>query len=300
MYISELLREKKVLSFEIFPPKQTSSVEGIYDTIDALAPLRPDFISVTYGAGGSTSKTTEKIASLIETKYNLNALMHLTCIDSSKEQMDEMLNDLPNKNISNILALRGDIPKGAEERNRIRDFQYASDLAEYIRKHHVFCVGGACYPEGHPECPYPEQDIENLLWKLDAGVSFLVTQLFFDNDVLYRFKEKLQKANVDIPIIAGIMPLTNQSQIEKMLALSNATVPKNLVRIIHKFEHNAEALKDAGIAYATQQSIDLLTHGVDGIHIYTMNKPQIAKDLVRNLDSLLYATNSRNKNVSNY
>jgi 5,10-methylenetetrahydrofolate reductase, prokaryotic form len=293
MFISELFQQKKVVSFEIFPPKLTSSIEVIYDTIDALAPLRPDFISVTYGAGGSTSKTTAEIASIVENKYNINSLAHLTCITSSKEQIEGTLTQLADSNVSNILALRGDIPKGSEETGRARDFQYASDLVAYIQDKHSFCLGGACYPEGHPECPDKDQDIENLRRKVDAGVGFLVTQLFYDNDAFFRFQEKVANLNINVPILAGIMPITNRVQIERILALSNARMPQKLIKILDKFEHNMEALKDAGIAYATKQIVELLANDIDGVHIYTMNKPQIAKDLVRNLDSLFYAVNSQ-------
>ncbi|QHA00122.1 methylenetetrahydrofolate reductase [NAD(P)H] [Dehalobacter restrictus] len=293
MFISELFQQKKVVSFEIFPPKLTPSIEVIYDTIDALAPLRPDFISVTYGAGGSTSKTTAEIASIVENKYNINSLAHLTCITSSKEQIEGTLTQLADSNVSNILALRGDIPKGSEETGRARDFQYASDLVAYIQDKHSFCLGGACYPEGHPECPNKDQDIENLRRKVDAGVGFLVTQLFYDNDAFFRFQEKVANLNINVPILAGIMPITNRGQIERILSLSNARMPQKLIKILDKFEHNLEALKDAGIAYATKQIVELLANDIDGVHIYTMNKPQIAKDLVRNLDSLFYAVNSQ-------
>lgn len=293
MLIRELLNEKKVVSFEIFPPKLTSSIEVVYDTIDALAPLKPDFISVTYGAGGSTSTTTSEIASIVENKYTINSLAHLTCINSSKDQIDEVLTELAKNNVTNVLALRGDIPKDAIETNQERDFRYASDLVAYIRsKQPNFCLGGACYPERHPESSSWDQDIANLQRKVDEGVSFLVTQLFYDNDAFFRFKDKTAKLGITIPIIAGIMPITNRVQIDRILALSHATMPKKLVRILDKFDHNMEALKDAGIAYATKQIMELLANDIDGIHIYTMNKPQIAKDLVRNLDSLFYAINS--------
>ncbi|NLP43027.1 MAG: methylenetetrahydrofolate reductase [NAD(P)H] [Peptococcaceae bacterium] len=294
MYISELFDQKKaVISFEIFPPKQTSSIVTIYETIDALAPLRPDYISVTYGAGGSTSKTTLEIASIIKNKYRINALAHLTCFNSSREDIDKMLTDLEKENIANVLALRGDRPrtwKAGEEKES--DFKYAADLAKFISSKHKFCLGGACYPEGHPECSDLDRDVENLKRKEEAGVDFLITQLFFDNEKYYRFKEKADKSGIKIPIQAGIMPITNRKQVERMIELSNATIPHKLVRILDKFEHNQQAIRDAGIAYATEQIIELLANEIRGIHIYTMNKPQIAKDLVRNLDSILYALNN--------
>jgi methylenetetrahydrofolate reductase (NADPH) len=293
LYIRDVFKQKKaVVSFEIFPPKQNSSINVIYDTIDALAPLRPDYISVTYGAGGSTSKTTVDIASIIENKYHINALAHLTCFTSSKADMDQILTDLDNKNVSNILALRGDEPKDMENKGLdTRDFQYASDLANYIKENYSFCLGGACYPEGHPENTSLEQDVKNLKEKVEAGVSFLVTQLFFDNEMFYRFKDIAEKTGINVPIQAGIMPVTNRKQIERIVELTNATVPPKLIKILDKFEHNSEAIKDAGIAYATEQIIELLANDIEGVHIYTMNRPQVAKDLVRNLESLFYAVN---------
>jgi len=293
MYISELFEQKKVVvSFEIFPPKQTSSIVTIYETIDSLAPLRPDYISVTYGAGGSTSKTTLEIASIIKNRYKINALAHLTCFNSSRQDIDRILFELEKENIANILALRGDRPRAWKVREEDKaDFEYAADLAKYISSRYSFCLGGACYPEGHPECSDLDKDIENLKRKEESGVDFLITQLFFDNEKYYRFKEKADKAGVKIPIQVGIMPITNRKQIERMVELSNATIPPKLVRILDKFEHNQQAIRDAGIAYATEQIIELLSNDARGIHIYTMNKPQVAKDLVRNLDSLLYALN---------
>lgn len=294
MYINELFQQKKaVISFEIFPPKPTTSIDVIYETIDALAPLRPDYISVTYGAGGSTTKTTVEIASIIRKRYNITALAHLTCYNSTKSQIDEILTQLGNNNVSNILALRGDQPRdGSSLQNSHRDFRYASDLAEYISSNYIFCLGGACYPEGHPECPDLDRDVENLRKKVDAGVSFLITQLFFDNEKFFRFKEKVDRLNINVPIQAGIMPVTNRRQIERIVQLTNARIPQKLIRIMDKFEHNREALKDAGIAFATEQIIELLANDVDGIHIYTMNRPQVAKEIIWNLESVFYAVNN--------
>jgi methylenetetrahydrofolate reductase (NADPH) len=292
MDLKELFSQKKaVVSFEIFPPKLTSSIGVIYDTIDALAPLRPDYISVTYGAGGSTTKTTVEIASIITNKYKINSLAHLTCFNSSQREIDEILTDLVKKNVRNILALRGDVPRDFKGDSKKRDFQYASNLTQYINDNYNFCLGGACYPEGHPECSDLDKDVENLKRKVKAGVSFLITQLFFDNEVFYRFKEKVDKLEIKVPIQAGIMPITNRKQIERIVELTNAKIPPKLIRILDKFEHNKEAVKDAGIAYATEQIVELLANDIAGIHIYTMNRPQVAKDLVRNLESLLYAVN---------
>jgi methylenetetrahydrofolate reductase (NADPH) len=295
MQISQIFAQKKaVVSFEIFPPKQTSSIEVIYDTIDALAPLRPDYISVTYGAGGSTTKTTVEIASIITNKYHINSLAHLTCYDSSKAHIDEILTALSKRNVANMLALRGDAPQNSGG-ERSRDFMYASDLAAYIGSRYDFCLGGACYPEGHPECHDPEQDVLNLKHKVEAGVSFLITQLFFDNEAFYRFRDKVQKVGIQVPIQAGIMPITNRKQIERIAGLSNAKIPGKLIKILDKFEHNAEAVKDAGIAFATEQIVELLANDTAGIHIYTMNRPQVTKDLVRNLESLFYAVNKQSR-----
>jgi len=292
--ITELFKQKQaVVSFEIFPPKQVSSIDVIFETIDGLVPLRPDYISVTYGAGGSSTKTTVEIAAKIKNKYGLNSLAHLTCIGSSKSQMDEILNELKDNDISNILVLRGDFPRDANPADLPNDFKQASDLAQYIASKFDFCLGGACYPEIHPECSSLDKDIENLKRKVDAGVSFLVTQLFFNNDQFYRFRNKAAQQNINVPIQAGIMPITNRKSIEKMLSLTNSEMPLKLTRILDKFEHNQEAIKDVGIAYATEQIIDLLSQDVNGVHIFTMNKPQITKDILRNLGSLIYSINKQ-------
>lgn len=291
MFLDELFsRKKAVLSFEIFPPKPTSSIDTIYETIDALAPLRPDYISVTYGAGGSTSKTTVEIASIIKNRYNIDSLAHLTCYSSTRSEIDKILMELADSGVANILALRGDQPCDGRPAG-YRDFQYASDLAGYISNKHTFCLGGACYPEGHPECPDLDKDVENLRRKVESGVSFLVTQLFFDNDMYFRFMDRLAAKNITVPVQAGIMPVTNRKQVERIVQLTNATIPRKLIRILDKFEHNKEAVKDAGIAFATEQIIELLANDVSGIHLYTMNRPQVAEEIVWNLKSIFYALN---------
>ncbi|MGI5900880.1 MAG: methylenetetrahydrofolate reductase [NAD(P)H] [Desulfitobacteriia bacterium] len=293
MFLSELFVQKNaVVSFEIFPPKTTSSIDGIYETIDALAPLRPDFISVTYGAGGSTKDKTVEIASLIKNKYNVDSLAHLTCLTAGKKDIRDILNRLQENGVKNILALRGDYPKDGTGAIEDRDFRYASDLVHYLKTNYSFCVGGACYPEGHPECASLDQDIENLKRKVDAGVDFLITQLFYDNETFFRFKEKVIKAGIKVPIQAGIMPITNRQQVERIIELTNAKIPPRLYRILDKFEGNKEAVKDAGLAFATEQIVELLANDVDGVHIYTMNRPQVAKTLIWNLESLIYAINS--------
>jgi methylenetetrahydrofolate reductase (NADPH) len=298
MKLKELFqRQRAVVSFEIFPPKPTSPVEVIYDTIDALAPLRPDYISVTYGAGGSTTKTTVEIASIIKNKYNINSLAHLTCLHSSAGEIDQILTELSQRNIVNILALRGDKPAGPSGLHWRKDFQFASDLAEYINSNYrqgsnnAFCLGGACYPEGHPECPDLTHDVENLKRKVEAGVSFLISQLFFDNELFYRFRERTARAGIRVPIQAGIMPVTNRQQIERIVGMTRATFPRKLTRILDKFASNQEAVKDAGIAYATEQIMDLLANDIEGIHLYTMNRAQVAKDIMQNIASMLYTVN---------
>lgn len=293
MYISDLFKKKKVvMSFEIFPPKQ-ANMEAVHEIIDGLAVHRPDYISVTYGAGGSSSKSTVDIASIIEKKYGIPSLAHLTCVCATKDDTDKILKELKSNGVNNILALRGDRPQELGDLPDFIDFHYASELASYIKDNFDFCLAGGCYPEAHPECISLDRDVENLKLKVDAGVSFLITQLFMDNEYFYRFKEKVDQNNIRIPIEAGIMPVINRKSIEKMLRLSNAAMPKKLARILDKFENNQQALKDAGIAYATDQIIDLLANGIDGIHLYTMNKPQIARDITRNVHSMIYSINDK-------
>ncbi len=291
MLIKDIFKEKKsVVSFEIFPPKKEAAISTVYETIDALAYLNPDYISVTYGAGGTLNNNTVKIASYIKNHHNIEALAHLTCINSTKAEIDSVLTDLKKNNISNILALRGDIPK---ELNLIskRQFSYASELSSYIKGKGDFSVGAACYPEGHMETKNLNEDIENLKIKINTGVDFLITQLFFDNKYLYDFKTKIEENNIKIPIEVGIMPVINKKQIKRIVDLCGATLPKKFITIMDKYEDNKEALADAGIAYATEQIIDLISNGVDGIHIYTMNNPFVAERIVNNISSIVKANN---------
>lgn len=288
MKISSLFENKKtVLSFEVFPPKKDSGIDTIYNTLEGLKDLNPDFISVTYGAGGleaGNSKTCE-IASIIKGKYNIEPVAHLTCVNSTKEQIDMELNSLKNAGIENILALRGDIQKDLPVRT---DFHYASDLIQYINDNYgdYFNVAGACYPEGHPESKDKVSDILNLKKKVDAGASHLVSQLFFDNNYFYEFVEKSRIAGINVPIESGIMPVINKKQIERMVTLCGATLPNKFIRTMEKFEDNPDALRDAGIAYAVNQIVDLVSKGVDGIHLYTMNNPYVARRISENVASL--------------
>lgn len=294
IFISELLSQKKPLfSFEIFPPKKSSSIDKIYETIDALAPLSPDFISVTYGAGGSTSRNTLEIASMITKKYNMRALAHLTCVGSSPAQIDEVLDNLHSNGVKNILALRGDIPAGQTHTDVLQnDFLYASNLASHIAKTQKFCIAGACYPEKHAEAVSMEEDIENLKLKVDSGVEFLISQLFFDNEVFYNWVKQVRNAGITVPIIAGIMPITSARQLERIIPLCGATIPPGITRLVEAYNKNSQSLKDAGIAYATSQIMDLLAYGVDGIHLYTMNQASIAQKINDNLRSVLYLLKS--------
>lgn len=281
MKIKKLFNKSPVISLEIFPPKPESPIDTVLDTIEALSDLKPDFISVTYGAGGSSKSHTLKIADIIKNKYNIEALAHLTCINSTKNDVAGILKELKDSGIENILALRGDIPQNEDfDLSAKRDFKYAKDLVNYIKESGDFCIGGACYPEGHIECSDNVSDLHHLKEKVDTGVDFLITQLFFDNNLFYDFKEKLDILGVNIPVSAGIMPVINKKQIERITNLCGASIPLKFGRILDKYEHNPEALKEAGIAYATEQIIDLLSAGVDGIHLYTMNRPEVARKIL--------------------
>ncbi len=277
MDIAALFKKKKVFSFEIFPPKKTSSIETIYTTLEELNTLQPDFISVTYGAGGNSADTTTcEIASVIQKKYQTNALAHLTCVNSSKEEIDTSLTRLKENGITNILALRGDINLKNPPKN---DFRYANELVRYIKEKGDFIISGACYPETHLEAENSVSDIHHLKEKVDAGAEHLISQLFFDNTLFYSFLEKARIAGITVPIEAGIMPVVNKKQIERMVSLCGVSLPGKFAKTMQRFEHNPEALRDAGIAYAVNQIIDLLANEVDGIHLYTMNNPYIARKI---------------------
>ena len=293
MKIADILNSKKVsLSFEVFPPKKKEGLESIKNTAISLTNLKPDFISVTFGAGGTTKGYTAEIAEAIE-ENGTTSLAHLTCVRSTKEALEYTINDLKKRNIKNVLALRGDFPKDAVTGENVfpSGFVHASDLVKLL-KDEGMCVGGACYPEGHPESKSREADIEALKYKVDAGVDFLTTQMFFDNDMLYSFLYRLQSAGIHVPVLAGIMPITNANQVSRMVDLSNAYIPRKLLAICDRFRDSPEAMMQAGIAYATDQIIDLISNGVRGIHIYTMNKPEIAQAIINNVDEIIKATNS--------
>ena len=290
MDIKDIFANKKpVLSFEVFPPKKSNSIESVTSAIDEMAKLPIDYMSVTYGAGGSTSKKTAEVAQYMEDKLSLTALAHLTCVSSDREQIHSALEDLKSRGIKNILALRGDIPKDSPYPVP-GGYKYACELAAAIRDFGGFCVGGACYPECHPDCESLERDIENLKIKVDSGVEFLVTQMFFDNDAFYRFRDMAARKGINVPITAGIMPLTSKSQIEKMCILSGgASMPSKFTRMISKYQDNPQALTQAGLAYAVDQIIELVSNDIDGIHLYTMNRPETAKRIIGVINSLFTA-----------
>lgn len=287
MKIADIFKntDRAVLSFEVFPPKKTSPIESVYGTLEDICSLKPDFISVTYGAGGTGghSRTCE-IASKIKNDLGVESVAHLTCVNSTKEDIDSTLEDFKAHNIENILALRGDYVDGTE---RKKDFVYASDLCSYIRSYGGFDLGGACYPEVHMEANDEVEDILNLRKKVESGAQHLISQLFFDNSVFYRFLERAKIAGINVPIEAGIMPVTNKKQIERMVSMCGASLPSKFTKIMQKYDSKPDALRDAGIAYAVEQIVDLLANGVDGIHLYTMNNPYVAKKISEAVVSLL-------------
>ncbi len=285
MKTTELFKKGTVLSYEVFPPKRTSPVNTVYETIDGIRELQPDFISVTYGAGGAAdSGNTFQIAAAIGRDYGIESAAHLPCIGLTKTEVRQKLDELRGLGIENILALRGDIPEGACSGG---DFHYASDLIAFIKEYGGFNILAACYPEGHVESEDKVADIRNLKTKVDAGTDHLITQLFFDNNCFYSFLERCQLAGIAVPIEAGIMPVVNKKQIERMASLCGATVPKKFAAMMDRYGDNPIAMRDAGIAYAIDQIIDLISQGVDGIHLYTMNNPYIARKIYEAIHTLL-------------
>ncbi len=284
MKITEILSKKQaVLSFEVFPPKTDDKFEQVESAVEQIAALAPDFMSVTYGAGGGTSRYTVQIAQNIQS-MGVTPLAHLSCISSDRADVAQKIADFKRLGIENVLALRGDIPQGFD---RALEYRYASDLVEELAKAGDFCIGGACYPEGHPESATLFSDIANLKRKVDAGCGFLTTQMFFDNDVFYSFLSKIRDAGIYVPVIAGIMPVTNAAQIKRTMALSGGSLPTRFKRIIDRFGDNPNAMKQAGIAYATEQIIDLYANGIRAVHVYSMNKPDVAKAIRDNLSHII-------------
>lgn len=286
MKITELYKQKKnVLSFEIFPPKKDSELKNIDKTLEILCELSPDYISVTFGAGGSSNHNkTIAIAKKLKEEYHVEPVVHLTCLCYDKAEIDEFSKQLAYEGITNILALRGDSNPDVPPKT---DFEHASDLISYLKQKGDFCIAGACYPECHPQSENRVQEIRCLKKKVDAGAEVLLSQLFFDNDFFYRFVEDCRIAGIDTPITPGIMPVINASQIKRMVTLCGASLPKKFERIIHKFESNKTALFDAGMSYALSQIIDLLANDVDGLHLYTMNNPTVARKICEGIKNII-------------
>lgn len=286
MKISEILKNNKVtVSFEVFPPKQWDKIENTKATVREMSKSNPDFMSVTYGAAGTRSGFTQEIANEIKDN-GITPLSHLTCLTSTKEKIDRVVTELKENNIENILALRGDIPEGFVFPDK-QYFRYAYELINEIKRIGDFCIGGACYPEMHPESESREADINNLKFKVDCGAEFLTSQMFFDNEKFLEFKELCIKKGVNVPLIAGIMPITNANQIKRSIELSNSSVPKKFFKIMERFGDDPKSMKQAGIVYATEQIIDLMANGVNNIHIYTMNKPEVSAQIMNGLSDII-------------
>lgn len=288
MNISDIFKQKKlVFSFEVFPPKNTAPLKNIYKALNELVKLNPDFISVTYGAGGSTvnNKTTE-ISSLIKNIYGIESLAHLTCISSTKDDIRDITERLKLEDIDNILALRGD-----DNGIKCGDFNYANELINYIKETRDFNIIAACYPEGHIENKDIKSEIDNIERKIECGATSFISQLFLDNNIYYDFLEKIYKRNIKTKIQAGIMPVVNTKQVKRITELCGATIPIKFKKIMEKYEDNKEALTQAGIAYATEQIIDLSSSNIDGIHLYTMNNPYVAKKISENINRVIYSIN---------
>ena len=287
MKIKERLQENKVhISFEVFPPKTDAGFESVMGAVEKIAALKPSYISVTYGAGGGTSKNTVKIASHIKKDLGVPSLAHLTCASSTREEVHAVIDRLKEEGIENILALRGDIPKDASFPIP-GQYHYASELIRDIKEQGDFCIGAACYPEGHVESASKNEDILHLKEKVDCGVDFLTTQMFFDNSILYNFLYRIREKGITVPVLPGIMPVTNGKQIARICSLSGTVLPQRFLAVVDKFGDNPAAMQQAGIAYATDQNIDLIANGIQNIHIYSMNKPDVAAAIMANLSEIM-------------
>lgn len=285
MKIKDVLGQgKPTLSFEVFPPKTEDKYESVETAAVEIAKLSPAFMSVTYGAGGGTSRYTVDIASMLSNTYHVPALAHLTCVSSTKSQVHHVLDELKERGLENVLALRGDIPKDGA---MATDYRYASQLIYEIKQSGDFCVGAACYPEGHVESANKTADIGYLKEKVEAGCDFVTTQMFFDNNILYNYLYRIRERGITVPVVAGIMPVTNVAQIKRICQMSGTYLPARFKAIVDRFGDNPAAMKQAGIAYATEQIIDLIANGVNGIHIYSMNKPDIARKIQDSLSEIL-------------
>ena len=284
MKIRDILAEKKpTLSFEVFPPKTEDTYESVEKAAVEIAKLDPAFMSVTYGAGGGTSDYTVKIVSSIQS-YGVTPLAHLTCVSSTREKVAHVLGELKEKGIENVLALRGDMPKDGITPGQ---YHYASELIHEIKEAGDFCIGAACYPEGHVESANKSVDMDYLKQKVEAGCDFVTTQMFFDNSILYSYLYRIREKGITVPVIAGIMPVTNAKQIKRIIQMSGTCLPSRFLSIVDRFGDNPAAMKQAGIAYATDQIIDLIANGIKGIHVYSMNKPDVAQKIKENLSEIL-------------
>ena len=289
MKIKDLLAKDTLsMSFEVFPPKTETSFDSVKKATEEIAKLRPAFMSVTYGAGGGTSKYTLNIARNIKEMYDVPTLAHLTCVSSSKDMVKSRIEDIKAAGIQNIMALRGDIPADMEDADRSNwDYRYAVELVRELKEAGDFCIGGACYPEIHPESNDQKEDIKRLKEKVDAGCDFLTTQMFFDNNLLYNFLYKIREAGITVPVIPGIMPITNANQVARAIKLSGSFMPQRFKSLVDKFGSNPNAMMQAGIAYATDQIIDLYANGITNVHVYSMNKPEVAEKILANLSHIL-------------
>ncbi|MGN0548760.1 MAG: methylenetetrahydrofolate reductase [NAD(P)H] [Acutalibacteraceae bacterium] len=290
MKIIDILNNGKMsMSFEVFPPKTDTSFENVSRATQEIAKLKPSYMSITYGAGGGTSKYTLDIAENLMKDFGVPTLAHLTCVSSSRETVRERIEEMNARGINNILALRGDIPADMENDDRSDwSYRYAVDLIREIKESgYDFCIGGACYPEIHPESSNQKEDIKHLKEKVDAGCEFLTTQMFFDNNLLYNFLYKIREAGITVPIVAGIMPITNANQVDRAIKLSGSFMPQRFKSLVDKFGSDPLAMKQAGIAYATDQIIDLYANGLTNIHVYSMNKPDVAQKIQANLSDIL-------------
>lgn len=287
MKISEILAKERVtLSFEVFPPKQDTNYESVEKAAFGVAELKPDYMSVTYGAGGSTRSNTVSIASGIQNTFGIDTIAHLTCVGARKEDIHKVLEAMKAAGIENILALRGDKPKDFVG-DPFVDYHYASELVEEIKAYGDFCVGGACYPEGHVDAVNKKEDILNLKKKVDAGCEFLTTQMFFDNNIFFNFLYRIREKGITVPVIPGIMPITRGTQVATAVKLSGTNVPERFRNLVDHFGDNPAAMQQAGIAYATDQIIDLVANGIKHIHVYSMNKPEVAKGIMDNLSEII-------------
>ncbi len=289
MKLTEIFKRNKYsLSFEVFPPKTSDAYDSVKTATEEIAKLSPAFMSVTYGAGGGTSKYTLDIAKNLKNSFGVESLAHLTCVSSTRETVAERIADIKESGVENIMALRGDIPADLINADRSTwAYRHAVELVREIKEAGDFCVGGACYPEAHPESANQREDIRYLKEKVDAGCDFLTTQMFFDNNLLYNFLYKIREGGITVPVVAGIMPITNAKQVDRAIKLSGSFMPQRFKTIVDKFGSDPAAMKQAGIAYATDQIIDLLANGVTNIHVYSMNKPDVAAKIQANLSGII-------------